>query len=75
VSDPRFGSLWRTPSVWAKRRTRTGCPRCQAGRPRDVVATLAVSWVAAPRRDSLPGYVAVIAYRSSRRFGGEQAGG
>jgi diadenosine tetraphosphate (Ap4A) HIT family hydrolase len=63
VPDPQVGSLWRTPAVWAKRRTRDGCPICRAGRPRDVVATLAVTWVAAPRRAPLPGYVAVIATR------------
>lgn len=65
MSDPRFGSLWRTPAVWAMRRTRSGCPICRRGRPRDIVATLRASWVAAPRRAPLPGYVAIIAKRHS----------
>lgn len=63
MSDPRFGVLWSNPAKWTRQRSRVGCPICRAGRPRDVVAILATSWVAAPRRAPLPGYVAVIAKR------------
>ena len=59
----RGGSVWRTPAVWARRRTQAGCPICQRGGPKEVVAKLAVSWVSAPPRAPLPGYVAVISKR------------
>jgi len=57
------GALWRTPTVWALRRSRRGCPICRRGRPRDIIATLSASWVTAPSRAPLPGYVAVVSKR------------
>jgi diadenosine tetraphosphate (Ap4A) HIT family hydrolase len=57
------GALWQTPTAWALLRSRRGCPICRRGRPRDIIATLSSSWVTAPRRAPLPGYVAVVAKR------------
>lgn len=56
-------SAWRTPATWAGQRSRSRCPICQRGRPRDVIATLAASWVSGPPVAPLPGYAAVIAKR------------
>jgi diadenosine tetraphosphate (Ap4A) HIT family hydrolase len=57
------GALWRTPAIWALRRSRGGCPICRRGRPREVIATLPASWVTAPTKAPLPGYIAVVAKR------------
>jgi diadenosine tetraphosphate (Ap4A) HIT family hydrolase len=57
------GALWRTPTVWATRRSRRGCPICRRGRPRDIIATLSACWVTAPPGAPLPGYVAVVSKR------------
>ena len=63
MAEPIAGALWQTPKAWALRRSRKGCPICRRGHPRDIVATLPTSWVTAPRRAPLPGYVAVVAKR------------
>jgi len=63
VGERTGGSLWRNEAAWAIRRKKSGCPICRRGRPRDVVAVLRASWVSAPARAPLPGYVAVVSKR------------
>ena len=63
MAKPVDGSVRRLPASWAAHRNRSLCPICQRGRPRDVIAILAASWVSAPPVAPLPGYVAVVARR------------
>jgi diadenosine tetraphosphate (Ap4A) HIT family hydrolase len=63
MPQTRSRSLWSSPNVWTRRRSKAGCPICQRGGPKEVVATLAVSWASAPPRAPLPGYVAIISKR------------
>jgi len=51
---------WRDVEGWARLRDGTACPICKGGKPKDVVAELPASWVTAPRKAPLPGYVCVV---------------
>jgi diadenosine tetraphosphate (Ap4A) HIT family hydrolase len=61
-----FG-LWADLRAWQQRATPDGCPICQsiraAGQPPDTLVALEASWVTAPRRAPLPGYVCLVARR------------
>lgn len=37
-----------------------GCPICERGEPLDILVELHATWVTAPRRAPLPGYVCVV---------------
>lgn len=61
-----FG-LWADLGAWQRRATSDGCPICQSirttGQPPDALVALGASWVTAPRRAPLPGYVCLVARR------------
>jgi diadenosine tetraphosphate (Ap4A) HIT family hydrolase len=61
-----FG-LWGDLAAWRRRASPEGCPICQsirsAGQPEDTLVALDASWVTAPRRAPLPGYVCLVARR------------
>jgi hypothetical protein len=61
--EPASAEVWSRPDEWAARRTPEGCVICRSGRPLAVIAELSSTWVTAPRRAPLPGYVCVIARR------------
>jgi diadenosine tetraphosphate (Ap4A) HIT family hydrolase len=59
--------LWADLRAWRQRATADGCLICQsihaAGQPADTLVALQASWVTAPRRAPLPGYVCLVARR------------
>jgi len=61
-----FG-LWSDLRTYRQRTTPEGCPICQSiradGQPDDTLVALEASWVTAPRRAPLPGYVCLVARR------------
>jgi diadenosine tetraphosphate (Ap4A) HIT family hydrolase len=61
-----FG-LWTDLRAWRQRVTPDGCPICQSirstGQPQDTLVALDASWVTAPRRAPLPGYVCLVSRR------------
>jgi diadenosine tetraphosphate (Ap4A) HIT family hydrolase len=61
-----FG-LWSDLSAWQQQATPEGCSVCRSvrasGRPEDTLVALEASWVTAPRRAPLPGYVCQVARR------------
>lgn len=61
-----FG-LWADLRAWRQRASPDGCPICRsirsAGQPPDTLVALQASWVTAPRRAPLPGYVCLVARR------------
>jgi len=65
-SGDAFG-LWSDLRTWRQRATPEGCPICQSvnsdGQPEDSLVALDASWVTAPRRAPLPGYVCLVARR------------
>lgn len=56
-------SSWRDPAKWESLLTEAGCPICQRGTPRDVLAQLEASWVEMPEDAPMRGYVFVVARR------------
>lgn len=61
MTDGIGGVIWNEPAAWAARCDPRTCPICQRGAPEDVLLDLDRSWVVAPPRAPLPGYVAVFA--------------
>jgi diadenosine tetraphosphate (Ap4A) HIT family hydrolase len=54
---------WADAGRWTALADGSECPICRRGGPRDVVAELATTWVSAPPRAALPGYVCVVSKR------------
>jgi diadenosine tetraphosphate (Ap4A) HIT family hydrolase len=48
---------------WRGLRDGSACPICLEGRPRDVIAEFAATWVTAGREAPLPGYACVVSKR------------
>jgi diadenosine tetraphosphate (Ap4A) HIT family hydrolase len=61
MSDEIGGAIWADPEAWTARLEPGGCPVCQRGEPEHVLVELPRSWVVAPPRAPVPGYVAVFA--------------
>ena len=53
-------AAWADAMRWDSVRSREGCPICQAGQPRDVIAEGAATWVTAAPEADLPGYACVV---------------
>jgi diadenosine tetraphosphate (Ap4A) HIT family hydrolase len=53
-------ATWADPDRWREVCGKDGCPICQAGQPRDVIAEAASTWITAPRDAQLPGYACVV---------------
>ena len=56
-------AAWADPERWRPLADGSGCPICLAGRPRDVIAEFAATWVTAGREAQLPGYACVVSKR------------
>ena len=56
-------SRWTDPGAWRELVSESGCPICRAGRPSNLVVTLAASWVTAGEATPLRGACAVFARR------------
>lgn len=53
-------AAWADPKHWRDVCSPAGCPICQAGEPRDVIAESSSTWVTAGREAQLPGYACVV---------------
>jgi len=53
-------AAWADAEHWREVCSPAGCPICQAGEPRDVIAESASTWVTAGREAQLPGYACVV---------------
>jgi diadenosine tetraphosphate (Ap4A) HIT family hydrolase len=56
-------AAWADPARWDDICVPAGCPICQAGKPRDVIAESESTWVTAAREAQLPGYACVVSKR------------
>jgi diadenosine tetraphosphate (Ap4A) HIT family hydrolase len=56
-------AAWADPDRWNDICSPGGCPICQAGEPRDVIAESASTWITAAREAQLPGYACVVSKR------------
>ena len=56
-------AAWADPDRWRNLCDPSGCPICQSGAPRDVIAESASTWVSAARTAQLPGYACVVSKR------------
>jgi diadenosine tetraphosphate (Ap4A) HIT family hydrolase len=56
-------AAWADTEHWSEVCSPAGCPICQAGEPRDVIAESVATWVTAGREAQLPGYACVVSKR------------
>ena len=56
-------AAWADPDRWDDLCDPSGCPICQSGAPRDVIAESESTWVTAAHHAQLPGYACVVSKR------------
>jgi hypothetical protein len=53
-------SLWNDTTLWTALTTGAACPICQRGKPLDLVATMAASWLTMQRDAPVVGYACLV---------------